>query len=433
MDKYLYYKYAKDYETKVYKNLVNGKGKSLHNHILRGTWTGVVEENGDWYRVITAGENGWVHKNSVSDDMGLKLFFVDVGQGDGLLLEIGNEKIIVDGGPNDNFKNYLEWKYSYLLENGKTVYISKLFISHFDADHYKGIIDLLNNPAFSFGTIYHNGIARFNKKSKRPSKYNEDLGIMENKYLLTSFNSFSDLQKLQQKGGFQYTFYLFYKAVNNAKSQGRLKKIERLTNESTIKAKTVNRQRFKINVLGPVMSKHNSSESFKWFKDSSHTRNGHSLVLKIEYSGCSMLLGGDLNTCAERHLMKHYANKNPFEVDVAKSCHHGASEFLDKFMAKINPFATVISSGDNENYAHPRADAIGCAGKYARGKRPLVFSTELARSVKSSGDIVYGMINLRCDGQDIVMAQMKEKRSKGSIWDSYIIKPHTQLKSTPPG
>ncbi|MCB9514343.1 MAG: hypothetical protein H6694_08530, partial [Candidatus Latescibacteria bacterium] len=118
-------------------------------------------------------------------------------------------------------------------------------------------------------------------------------------------------------------------------------------------------------------------------------------------------------------LLAHYADANPFQVDVAKSCHHGSADFTVDFMRRVNPFATVISSGDNESYSHPRADALGCAGRYSRGSRPKVFSTELARSVSSGGDILYGMINCRTDGKRIVMAQMKEKRTGADIWDSY--------------
>jgi competence protein ComEC len=89
-------------------------------------------------------------------------------------------------------------------------------------------------------------------------------------------------------------------------------------------------------------------------------------------------------------------------------------------MKEVDPYATVISSGDNESYSHPRADAIGCAGKYSRSKRPLVFSTELARSTNAKTDAVkYGMINLRCDGDKMIMAQMKEAYANGDVWDLY--------------
>ena len=176
--------------------------------------------------------------------------------------------------------------------------------------------------------------------------------------------------------------------------------------------------------MGPVPRLSRGPIDYPWFRDSSHTRNGHSLVLKLKYSendgpGKSFLLGGDLNSAAENYLMEHYGNENPFEVDVAKSCHHGSSDFTVDFMKQINPFATVISSGDNESFAHPRADAIGCAGRYSRGVRPKVFSTELARSINSGGDVLFGMINCRTDGDKVILAQMKESRRGSDIWDSY--------------
>ncbi|MCU0405332.1 MAG: hypothetical protein MUE99_12380 [Chitinophagaceae bacterium] len=92
-------------------------------------------------------------------------------------------------------------------------------------------------------------------------------------------------------------------------------------------------------------------------------------------------------------------------------------------MGLVKPYATVISSGDNESHAHPRADAIGCAGKYSKSKRPLVYSTELARSVNMrSNEILFGMINLRCDGKDIFISQMKEAKKASDLWDSYEVK-----------
>lgn len=98
------------------------------------------------------------------------------------------------------------------------------------------------------------------------------------------------------------------------------------------------------------------------------------------------------------------------------------ADFTIDFLKKVRPFATVISSGDNESYAHPQADALGCAGRYTRGSSPKVYDTELARSINASNDILFGMINLRSDGKRIYMAQMKERRSGADIWDSYTIK-----------
>jgi hypothetical protein len=180
-------------------------------------------------------------------------------------------------------------------------------------------------------------------------------------------------------------------------------------------------QDFRVRVLGPVTANPSGRFTYRWLGDESHTINGHSLVLRFEYGKRAVLLGGDLNTDAEEHLIEHYKPDNPFFVDAAKACHHGASEFTVEFLEQVMPFATVISSGDNENYAHPRADAVGCVGRYARGLRPLVFSTELARSYKSGKEIHYGNINLRTDGDVMVIAQMYEKKSASDPWDSYVL------------
>jgi hypothetical protein len=122
----------------------------------------------------------------------------------------------------------------------------------------------------------------------------------------------------------------------------------------------------------------------------------------------------------------------------------------------------VISSGDNENYAHPKPAIVGASAFYGREGvdekenllPPLVYSTELARSVKLaqaaslrvdvdrdeqtppktfyphhaevkakgsnekygsmedtylSTYLVYGLVNVRTDGQHILCATMEEK------------------------
>lgn len=320
-------------------------------------------------------------------------------------------------------KNYLTaWQYKYLLQFNKKVHIDAVYISHFDSDHYSGLIELLENVNFTFGTVYHNGIGKFLGKNRLP-KYNTTLGETRKEgrkvFLKTNFNTLDDLLVLQQEGSLQEEFTKFVFALKNARDQGRLQNVQRLRRGDLIPDIQVEGKPFQIQVLGPVCT---DLDDFPYFKDESHTVNGHSLVLKVTFGTCTLLFGGDLNTDSEEYLLNTYQNQlNLLEVDVAKSCHHGASEFSVPFMAAVKPYATVISSGDNETYSHPRADAIGCAGRYSKGERPLVFSTELARSV-SKEKIIFGMINLRCDGQSIYMAQMKEANTPADIWDSYKVK-----------
>lgn len=410
----------------------DGTGKRRNNTVLMGSFVKLLgEEAQGWQKVKAFGIEGWIRNEALCDAPDFKCFYVDVGQGDAALIEMGSDengmKILIDGGPADNLSRYLnKWQYLYYFNRNQQVHFDYVFISHFDKDHYNGLIDIINDEHYTFGTVFHPGIAKFNReKEDFPAGYNTDLGKRvkgpgNKPYLVTGFETLDDLIALKNNGGMLNLLEKFTFAVENARRQGRLQDFRRLDFQSTLPSTEINGKRVSFSVLGPVTTTVNGKLAFAWFDDEAHTINGHSLVLKIQYGNRSFLYGGDLNIPSEEQLVKHYGNQNPFEVDVAKSCHHGASEFTTAFMAKVNPLATVISSGDNESYAHPRADAIGCAGKYTKSERPLVFSTELARSSNVKTDEVkYGMINLRCNGENIIMAQMKEAATQGKVWDLY--------------
>jgi beta-lactamase superfamily II metal-dependent hydrolase len=412
------FKYASNNEATIYESILDGKGKKPVNKILMGTYIKIVEEKGEWTRVETAGPEGWMKSSDLSDDMGLKIFFLDVGQGDGVLLEVGGYKILIDAGPNNSMYNYLtKWQYKYLLDKGVKIHIDYLIVSHFDIDHYKGFIKILNDQRFTFGTIVHPGILKFATKD---NPYNSGLGNTVsnngNDYLTTIFDN---LLSKNETAAYNRDVTAFMNALQNAQVQ----KAKRFKQGDVIMNKKIEGQNFKIEVLAPFLEQVGNKKAFLYWKDDGKTINGHSLVLKVTFGSRTILLGGDLNTLSQNYLMEKYAPNNPFEVDVAKSCHHGSSDFTEKFMKLINPYATVISSGDNEGHAHPRADAIGCAGKYSKSKRPLVYSTELARSTDLKNQkILYGMINLRCNGKDIYMSQMKEVKKDSDLWDSYEVK-----------
>jgi beta-lactamase superfamily II metal-dependent hydrolase len=407
-------------------------GKSSHTTVLMGAWLKVLEERTDgWLNVRAFGKTGWVHLEDVQTADGfLKIFFVDVGQGDGCLIEAPGRRLLVDAGQYArNMRNFLtKFKYKWLLQAGYQIHFDAVVISHFDADHFGGLASIISDTRFTFGKIYHNGIARFSKtKSKRPAKYDRHIGQTgtyindegEEKTLLrSSFNTIADAKKLLTDGGLMSTFRKFLEAAVTASDEGRLKGMNRVTARSSYLAGFAESQKLSIQSLGPVPLKDSGSVTYPWLKDDSHTINGHSVILRLNYGDRSFLLGGDLNTFAEEYLL-NVTPTDAFKVDVAKACHHGASEFSVSFLEATNPYATIFSSGDNENYAHPRADALGSVGRYSRGKRPLIFSTELARSYKGAEKIHYGLVNCRSDGKTVVMAQMLEKAKYGDMWDAY--------------
>ena len=417
------FKYCVVNEATVYESVTpTGKGKKPVNKILMGTYVTIVEEKEEWYKVKTAGPDGWMHRDQLSDDMGLKIFYLDVGQGDGVLIEIGDYKILIDAGPSDNMFKYLtKWQYKYLLDNNKKIHIDYLIISHFDQDHYKGFIKILGHAGFTFGQICHAGILKF---ASRENTYSTGLGDTIQKGGLTYLTKiFDNLLAIEEPVPFNRDITAFLNELEKAKIENRVQKAKRLGQGETIIKKSIEGKPFKLEVLAPFIEKVSNKKVYVYWGDDGKTINGHSLVVKLSFGNRSFLFAGDLNSLSENYLIEKYENENPFEVDVAKSCHHGSSDFTETFMGLVNPYASVISSGDNESFSHPRADAVGCAGKYSKSTRPLVFSTELARSTDlKNKKILFGMINCRCNGEKIYMSQMKEASANTDLWDSYEIK-----------
>jgi len=414
------------------------------NHVLMGTILEVKETDGDWFKVdsLGKGKSGWVHKNDIRDNPVLKIFFVDVGQGDGAIVESPEGIMLVDGGPNSNFYKFMKYRYKRLLNSGEKVVIKAMVVSHPDYDHFNGLTAILKDNRFIVEKIYHNGIIRYDEDNL-PNGTNFDLGKNTNKtvggkkrlVLTESFNTLSQIETKINGGHLMSSFRKFWQAAIDAKADGRLIAAKRITNRNkTLPGYSRDESdKLFVSVLGPVPTKQSGGVEFVCFPDahdiakenpsvsSSHTRNGHSIVLKLKYGKHTVLLGGDLNIPAQQHLMEFYGDENPFRVDVAKACHHGSSDFHVDFLKKTRPQANVFSSGDNKSFDHPMADAVGAIGRHTRGSHPLLFSTELARAVSSTKKTHFGLINLRSNGKTLVMAQMKESHKKADIWDSFTV------------
>jgi len=433
-----------------------GADATILNQVLLGTYLEVLKEDDDFFKVTTrrAGPGGWVAKAHVTESAPLKVFFVDVGQGDGTLIECPQGIVVIDGGQGDGFHHFLRHRYWPLIDAGEKVHIEAMVVSHPDADHYKGLQDILEDDDFTVGTIYHNGLMRY------PSSVeNSRTRMIDKNYLvggqLDGHDAFFVIDRIDELPGIlgrldemPSWFRSFWQAAEKAEQAGRLtggaKRID--ADDDMVGFTSKSGGKLEITVLGPRLHEIDSQKVFLAFEEPhhregpepeypdygyshSHTRNGHSIVLRLEFGDHRVLLGGDLNIPAEQHLIEEYGeNTTRFEVDVAKACHHGSADFSPEFLKLVKPYASVISSGDNKSYDHPTAGAVGAIARHSRGTVPLIFSTELARAYQidtASGavkDIHYGLINLRSNGTVLTMAQMKEQRTgKTDIWDSYTL------------
>lgn len=474
-------KTKKSADKKPAKKSKKGEGPKPLEQLLWGDYVRVLgpEENG-WVRVCTRFvKEGWVRKDEIQKDRVLEVIFVDIGQGDGSLVVTPEDKhILIDAGASDNFIRFLRWRYGKFLVRRD---FDAIVISHPDKDHYAGFKGLFGEEGVNVfvGTIYHNGIIE--RGNGGPLGARDETGefltdVVQNKLRLQEI--FSDQSAWRGKA--------YPTMLKAALDSGRVADIRMLCEEDKHMPGYGPDQKVSIEVLGPVVEPdEDGNRRLRWFGDVGKTKNGHSVVLRLRYGDISILLGGDLNIPSERLLLEHHtglpippsdeeqrrlvveAARKIFQVDIAKSCHHGSADFSDLFLEAVNPIATVISSGDEEPHAHPRSDTLGTIGRFSRGARPLIFSTELSRSAsetiknpsviqdkfrkaqqriekaktvsakKKAADSfeklvqtirrsieTYGAVNVRTDGERVVIAyKIETVTRKDKMWDIYMLEP----------
>lgn len=447
-------------------------GKAVQ-HCLWGDWMRQKEGRRDgWVEVHARGCDGWVPESGVQEERLLEVVFVDIGQGDGALVVTPDDRcLLVDAGVGDNMYRFLRWRFGKFK---KPFRFHAAVISHPDEDHYGGFAPLFAEPNVRFGTVYHNGIVEQTGSgglgpTTRRGRRSFLSGLVRDGAELAALLG----DEARWKGKKYPTM------LAGALADGKADDFRMLSHADGRLPDFDGALRFE--VLGPVTEA--GDDGRPWLRklgSKGETKNGHSVVLRAVYRDVSILLGGDLNIPAEHHLLAHHtglpspprtleerealiaAARRVFAVDVAKVCHHGSADFTSEWLDALNPLASVISSGDDEPHAHPRADTLGTLGRHSRGPRPLVFSTEVGRSAKETikrpealreryrelmrrlrnattdaertriekahekelqkierSVAVYGAVNVRTDGRQVVIAQKLERPRGTSKWDIY--------------
>ena len=444
-----------------------------------GDYSRVVVDGVEYIRVRCRGYSGIIKESDMQPQRILEVNFIDVGQGDGCHIATPDDRhFLIDAGQSENMYRFLKWRF-----NLKSAYIAPppftVVISHPDADHYQGFGSVFSPPEeeelaqkFQIEKVYHNGLVEVKTKAKKPGHPTaqekleslgtviEPEGMDYKKYITDLCDTDEDYQKrVQDEGSAEY--------VEVLEKTDAPKEALRLGSKPIYD----DGKGLKMEIVGPVPECIDGKDALPAFGgDKGKTKNGNSVIILLTMGHLRLLLGGDLNKESENYLIKKYSkvdldfvkkqlgkklsdeDRRVFEddyrkaidltsaalgVDIAKSCHHGSSEFTDEFLQVLSPIVTVISSGDEESFSHPRPDTLGAIGKHSRGDRPLIFSTELARSTPEFIELsklkdspkkrervvtVYGMINVRTDGEYVVIAQKLEKPAGKSNWDIHRLK-----------
>ena len=375
-----------------------------------------------------SGRTGFVRLAALRAKPLLKVFYVDVGQGDATVVESEDGILVIDGGPSRGLRDWMLEHYADVIAEEGRLQIETIVVTHFDQDHYRGLTSLLKEPVVFVRRLFHNGLPRYAAGAGRPL----GLGTVTSAGEITT--DLTDLDRavaLSGQGLLATRFDEFVRAARDAHQAGRLGRIDRLfrrrLDQPAPRLTGFTHETRHIDVLGPVPTTDHGAVRLKVFADphdagasasSSHTINGNSVVLQLTYGHFRFLFGGDLNQPAQRYLLGRYGDPSVFSADVNKACHHGSADFDTSYLDSVGPQATVFSSGDNGTHDHPMPDAIGAAARHTDVAFPLIFSTELARETGSSG-VKLGHINARCNGTKLVMAQRKEVATDKKTWHTF--------------
>lgn len=226
----------------------------------------------------------------------LRIFFIDVGQGDSsLIITPKNKVILIDGGgsPNENYDVGKSTLVPYLLDRGITK-VDYMMISHFDNDHVGGLMYVLKSLKVKNILI--------SKQFKESKEYKEFIELVNKK-----------------------------KTRIITVKQGDVIKIERDIN---------------FNILCPTPKLE--------FDD----LNNNSIVAKMTYKSFSILFTGDIEKEAENKMLKKY-NQATLKSTVLKIAHHGSkTSTIQEFINIVNPKITLIGVGKNNNFGHPNGEVL---------------------------------------------------------------------------
>lgn len=350
---------------------------------------------------------GWIDKDALGGASLLEVYFIDVGQGDGLLIKTPDFRhVMIDGGhprksqmTGKSAADFVDWKFfeDYGLDS---IDLDAMIASHNDYDHYGGLADILDTEqldeldakSVSVDAFYHAGISWWKgEKSKTLGKFvkheahNYYTQLLEDR--AAAAKAVSGTGKPQLHGEWHDFIAKVVAARTKTKKPTPIHRISQVTGH--LPGFEPGGDGPAMIVLGPVEYDISGKPGLLKLGEDSKTTNGNSVLLRLDYGRARILLTGDLNKASQQALMEAYeGDRIAFQCDVAKACHHGSEDVSFAFLQAMNAAATVISSGDGEGHDHPRPRIVAASG--ASGymtvendeiKTPLVYSTELARSV----------------------------------------------------
>lgn len=224
--------------------------------------------------------------------------FIDVGQGDSMLISTPKgKKILIDGGGSRDEESFNIGKQTlipYLLNKGITK-LDYILISHFDSDHVGGILSVLEELKVEKVIIC---------EQEENENYRRFKEIVKNKKIKVYVVKKGDNLKIEEN--------------------------------------------ILLNILWP-----------KDKKIKENAINNNSIVAKLNYKSFSILLTGDIEKIAENEILKEYENSNILNANILKVAHHGSkSSSINEFLEKVKPQIALIGVGEENTFGHPNEGVL---------------------------------------------------------------------------
>ncbi len=365
--------------------------------------------------VRARGAKGQMSFADLTGEALLEVYFVDVGQGDGVLLRTPDGRhMLIDGGlertkqlTGKNAADFVDWKFFFDYGDFR-IRLDSMMASHSDNDHYGGLHDLVRQGAMAereldcdgvdIKTLHHPGLSRWTAKKNADPPHQDGLGPKKDGSFIRLLGDRGDAEKSVAKGAAERLsgpWQRFIAAVLDNSEETAVERVvvdrDRVQSGAGLPKLWPSQAECDTLVLGPVATKVGNEPVLPDLGVKSINTNGHSICLRVDYKNARILLTGDLNKKSMDWLAASYGDRmGAWECDVAKACHHGSHDISYKFLEKIAAAATVISSGDAEGHSHPRPEIVGASAttgfkhvnrKTDRLETPLIYMTEIERSV----------------------------------------------------
>lgn len=296
----------------------------------------------------------------------LKVHFIDVGQGDSILVEFPDEKVmLVDSGPGSNEDDLLTYLNN-VFATREDREIDYFVATHQDEDHVGGADVVFDN--FNILTFY------------RPNVYTDDemdkFGYSSSQANTCNTACFTTMIEK----AYQENCEIFVS--------------ERMLNPLFLE----DTSEYDVQFLSPSESKYTDA-------------NNYSPIILIEYKYRKIMLTGDAETQVEEEVLENYGDIPGFlQCDILKLGHHGSNTSTSQaFLEAVNPSYVAISVGEGNSYKHPSDEIVARVANLVGEQN--IFRTD------TMGNIVFG---IDADNQVAGRGTIQITTLKGAIFNIHI-------------